>query len=147
MFRPKKQIGRIEDDASVIHKDRRFMVTLADIRTPTQYYPINETVGRIRRDILFAGLTFAALTGAALWLYFDLWFDNERLIMAGIIVTSLLIGSQVSMLQLDARGFPPRMFIGRSGNIRKIFDAISLARARSGGGSGGYEPDEDEAFE
>ncbi|MEO1015186.1 MAG: hypothetical protein AAFX08_08360 [Pseudomonadota bacterium] len=118
------------------------MVTLADIRTPTQYYPINETVGRIRRDILFAGLSFAALTGAALWLYFDLWFDNERLIMAGIIVVSLIIGSQVSMLQLDARGFPARVFIGRAGNIRKIFDAISLARARSTqGAGGGFEPD------
>ena len=115
----------------VLYEDNRFMVTTADIRTPTTYYPIGETVGRIRRDVLFAALAYAVFAGAALAIYFDLWLEHEKLLMGLSIAIAVLVGSQVSILQLDARGFPPRMFFARSKTVHAVFDAITQARAKT----------------
>ncbi|MEM1346636.1 MAG: hypothetical protein AAGI34_18915, partial [Pseudomonadota bacterium] len=104
-----------------LYADRRFIVTLADIRTPTAYYPVADTVGRIRRDPLIAGLVYAALMGAALWVYADLWQAQEVWLMAGSIVLALLAGSQLAILQLDARGFPARLFLARTATVRAVF--------------------------
>lgn len=114
---------------AAIYEDRRFRVTSADIKTPSAYYPVADTVGRIRRDILFWAIAYAGLTGTALWLYGDLWHAHEMLIMGGSIGLALLIGTQVSILQLDARGFPARFFVARTTTVRAIFEAITRARA------------------
>lgn len=133
-----------ERDANTLFKNRRFCVTTADIRTMTAYYPINETVGRIRRDILFAGLGFALFVGWGLWLYRDLWRPDEMIVMGIIITLALLIGTQISILELDARAFPQRRFIAHSSTVRKVFDAIVEARAIAARGGAGFEPESDE---
>lgn len=122
--------------AGVLYQDRRITVTAADIRTANAYYPVQDTVGRLRRDPLWAALAYAALCGFALTLYFDLWFWPERLAMGGSILLALLIGTQIGILQLDARGFPPRMIIARAKTVRAVFEAITLARAASAQGTG-----------
>lgn len=134
-----------ERESSVLFKNRRFCVTTADIRTMTAYYPINETVGRIRRDILFAGLGFAGFVGWGLWLYRDLWTQAEMIVMGAVIATAMVIGTQLSTLELDARGFPRRVFLAHSNTVRKVFDAIVEARAIAARGGTGFEPEpEDE---
>lgn len=115
--------------AGVLYQDPRITVTAADIRTANAYYPVQDTVGRLRRDPLWAALAYTAFCGFALTLYFDLWFWPERLAMAGSILLALIIGTQVSVLQLDARGFPPRLIIARAKTVRAVFEAITLARA------------------
>ena len=134
---------RLPKSASVLFDNRRFTITMADIRTPTTFYPIGDTVGRVRRDILFGGLAYSAVTGAALLIYHDLWRAHEALLMVLSITLALVIGCQVSVLQLDARGFPPRMFVARSKTVRAVFDAITLARAKTAGTGSGFEPDDD----
>ncbi|MEM1344394.1 MAG: hypothetical protein AAGI34_07405 [Pseudomonadota bacterium] len=114
--------------SQTLYADRRFTVTLADIRTPTAYYPVADTVGRIRRDPLIAGLAYAVLMGIALWVYADLWHAQEVWLMAGSIVLALLAGSQLAILQLDARGFPARLFLARTATVRAVFAAIGEAR-------------------
>ena len=137
----------IKGNQTVLYQDRRFMVTTADIRTPTTYYPINETVGRVRRDILFGALAFAGLVLAAMLIYFDLWYPRELIVMGAAIFLALAIGTQISFLQLDARGFPPRIFIARAKTVRAIFNAITLARAKTAQAGGGYQPDDTESGE
>lgn len=131
-----------KSEPSVLYQDRRFKITTADVRTRSAYYPINDTVGRVRRDILFAALAWSALVLAALLIYFDLWHWYEKLIMMGSIALALFIGTQISFLQLDARGFPPRIFIARAKTVWAIFNAITDARAQSVHTSGSFEPDD-----
>ena len=114
-----------------LFEDQRFKVTCSDLRTVNTYYPIDETIGRIRKDILFASLAFSVLIGFALWRYLDLWRFNEMIIMGGAIVLALLIGSQMSILQIDARGFPSRMYFGRTKTIKSVFNAITIAKAKA----------------
>lgn len=116
---------------TTLYKDERFEVTLADIRTPSVYYPIAETVGRVRNDILFAALGYSGLVAAALLIYFDLWRWYELLLMAGSIALAVIVGRSFSLLQLDARGFPPRLFFARTATVNAIFKAIVQARARA----------------
>lgn len=127
--------------AGVLYQDRRITVTAADIRTASAYYPVQDTVGRLRRDPLWAALAYSLICGFALALYFDLWFWHERLAMGVSILLALIVGSKVSILQLDARGFPPRLIIDRAKTVRAVFEAISAARAaaalRSGAWVGG----------
>jgi hypothetical protein len=127
---------------SVLYEDKRFKVTLTDLRTPTIFYPIYETVGRVRRDILFAALAWSALILAALLIYFDLWQMHERFIMVCSIGLVLMAGTQISFLELNARGFPSRIFVARSRTVKAIFNAITDARAQSAHASGGFEPDD-----
>lgn len=131
----------------IIYGDHRFKVTSADIRTRTAFYPVSDTVGRIRRDILYMALFFAGLIGAAMWLYHDLWYTREKIFMGSAITALLFIGTQVSMFQLDARGFPSRIWIARSSTIKKIFDAISEARAITAQSGGRFEPEDDASDE
>lgn len=105
------------------------IVTSADIRTPSAYYPVADTVGRLRRDILYWALAYAALTGGGLWLYADLWYAHEALVLGGSIALALLAGVRLSILQLDARGFPARLFLGRTRTLKRLFGAITEARA------------------
>lgn len=123
----------------VLYKDKRFTITLSDIKTPTLYYPIEDTVGRVRRDIQFAAIGYSALVLFALLLYIDLWRIGEILAMSASVALALGVGFSVSILQLDARGFPARMFIARTKTVRAIFEAISAARARSLRHRGGPE--------
>lgn len=127
----------------VLFKDRRFTVTTADIKTPSLYYPISDTVGRVRKDIQFAALGLCALLGAALTLYWDLWFVHEKAAIGAVIVLAVIIAVSLSVMQIDARGFPSRLFIARRGTIRKLFEAIAMARAQSAS-SVGYGANEDQ---
>lgn len=109
-----------------------FLVTSADIKTPSIIYPISEAVvARVRRDVQFAALGFATLCGFALIVYFDLWFWYERLVMGGAMALSLIAAATFSILQIDARGYPSRLFFGRSKIIRRVFNAITEARTDS----------------
>ena len=122
-----------------LFQNRRFLVTTADVRTRTGFYPIVDTVGRIRRDILYFALALSFLIGFALWRYYDLWYSHERIAMGVAITAALLIGSQFSLLQLDARGFPSKIWLARSSTVKNIFDAITQARALAAQGGGGFE--------
>lgn len=133
---------KAQTQSHILYKDRRFTITPADIRTRTAFYPVTDTVGRVRRDILIAALGFAVIIGVGMWRYYDLWTRDEKIIMGVIITLSLLIGTQLSMLQLDARGFPSRIWIARSSTVNKIFDAITKARAASVSAGGGIDPDQ-----
>lgn len=126
----------------ILYRDRRFTVTASDVHAWNEYYPLADTVGRIRRDPLYMALCYAAVVGFALAVYFDLWRPLERLAMGGSIALTLLLGTQISVLRLDARGFPARLFIGRTSTIRKVFKAITLARALTARTTGGFDPDE-----
>ncbi len=130
-----------------LYKDKRFRVTTADVGTHTSYYPLTDSVGRVRYDILFAAIFYVALVGFALFIYFDLWYDHEILIMAGSMLVALLIGFNVSILQLDARGFPARFYVARARTVRKIFNAITDARAYATNTGGGFEPEDMETTE
>jgi len=131
--------------AGTLFENRRFRVTRADICTPTVYYPVAGTTGRIRRDILFCALCYAAAAGLLLFAYADLWRPEEIAAMGGSILLALIAGGSFSILQIDARGFPSRMFIARRRTIRALFDAISQARALSCGGDAAFGETEDEA--
>lgn len=134
--------NRSRPEQNILHEDRRFLITTADVRTPTAYYPISDTVGRVRYDILYAAIFYATLVGFALFIYFDLWRWNEVAIMCASILAALLTGFNIAVLQLDARGFPSRLFVARAKTVRKIFKAITLARARASTPGGGFEPEE-----
>ncbi|MEM1379506.1 MAG: hypothetical protein AAGH41_02670 [Pseudomonadota bacterium] len=108
----------------------RFIVTESDVRTKNVYYPISETTGRVRKDFLFFALGFAGITGFALWRYFDLWTGPERLTFSIVIAIALLIGTQISVLEVNAKGLASRMFITHSLTARRVFEAIVEARRR-----------------
>lgn len=122
--------------ATVFYEDQRFTVTAADIRTRLAYYPVADTVGRIRRDPLWWALAHAGLTGLALVLYRDLWRPEETTFLGASIVGALLVGSRLAVLQLDARGFPSRLFVARARTVREVFNAITEARALGSGTEG-----------
>ena len=122
----------------VYFSNKRFTVTRHRLSTKLDYYPISDTVGRRRKDIQFAALAFSGLVGVALWRYFDLWYPHELFIMGGAILLALLIGTQFSILQIDARGFPSRMYVGRSKTLRSVFDAITQAKTERHEGRAGY---------
>ena len=128
---------------TILHEDKRFVISLSDIRTRTCFYPVLDTTGKIRRDLFFGALFFALIVGHGLWRYFDLWYEKERLMMGGVMGIALLIGTQVSMLELSARGYPSKIFIARSSTIKKIFDAITQARARAAQAGNGFEVEEE----
>lgn len=125
-------------DQTPLYQDKRFVVTPSRLRTKIAYYPITETVGRIRKDILFACVCFAVMIGLALWRYYDLWFFHERVVMAGAFLAALIVGTQVSILQIDARGYPSCTLVARTKTIRAIFNAITEAKAVSTQTHGGY---------
>lgn len=134
---------KTDPKTNALYQDSRFLVTPADIRTPSAFYPIADTVGRIRRDILFWALGYAALMGFGLILYSDLLYVHEIAVLGGSIALALLMGTSLSIIQLDARGFPARMFVARKSTVRAVFDAITRARAMAvSGGSGGIEPED-----
>ncbi len=112
------------------YEDQRFTVTSADIKTPSIIYPISDAVvARVRHDIQYSGLGFAALIGLALILYFDLWFWYERIMLVAVIGITLFASHSFAVLQIDARGYPSRLFFAPSKTIRRLFEAISQARA------------------
>ncbi|MCI4646049.1 MAG: hypothetical protein MRY64_14805 [Hyphomonadaceae bacterium] len=118
------------NEQHLFYRDKRFEVSSADVKTPTMIYPIGESViGRVRKDIQVGGLGLGALIGSALAIYWDLWFWSERIAMFALIVLAILIAASFSILQIEARGYPPRLFIARRKVIRRIFDAIAKARA------------------
>ena len=121
-----------------LYEKGQFIVTPSYLRTAKVFYPIRETSGRIRKDFLFAGLAFAAVIGLALWTYYDLWYWHERVAMSVSIAIALIAGTQVSTLQIDARGFPSRMFIARAKTIRAVFHAITEAKSMTAQSQGGY---------
>lgn len=115
------------------YRDGRFQVTSADVQTPSMIYPIGESViGRIRKDIQVGGLGVAALFAAALAVYWDLWFWHEVYAMAGVMILAILVSLSFSVLQIEARGYPPRLFIARRHVVKRIFSAIAEARASNG---------------
>lgn len=127
----------------------RFTVTESDVMTPSVYYPISETTGRVRKDPLFIGLSMAGFHGLALWRYFDLWRDIEIIIFAILIGLALLIGTQLAVLEVSAKGLGSRMFITHSLTARRVFKAIVEARKRQRQGAKRtqYAQDNDDASE
>ena len=118
--------------AHVLYDDGRFTVTTADIQTPHVYYPVEATTGRIRRDILWCALAYSTAVGLLLYAYSDLWRLTEMAVMAASIALALFVGRTFSILQIDARGFPARLFVARTKTIRSVFQAIAKARAQNG---------------
>ncbi len=119
------------ENETIYFKNWQFKVTASDVTTKNSFFPIEATTGRIRKDFLFGGLALAAFMGAALYIYFDLWTLNEKLMMAALIGTGLIILPMISVLQIDAKGFPSRFYIAPSRSIRKVFAAITIAKAAS----------------
>ncbi|MEM9840248.1 MAG: hypothetical protein AAF830_13975 [Pseudomonadota bacterium] len=117
-----------------IFSNRRFTVTASDIRTRSVYYPTAETTGRVRKDLLWFALAIDGLLGWAFWLYFDLWTDTEKLAFVIVMIVALLIGTQISFLEVNAKGLAPRMFVTHSRTARKVFEAIIEARSRRADG-------------
>lgn len=109
----------------------RFLVTSADIRTKKFYYPIDGTTGRVRNDIQFAALGLIALLGLGLTIYWPLWFSYERMAMGTVMILAAVAALTLSTFQIDARGFPPRVLIGRRRTVRRVFEAITQARAEN----------------
>ena len=114
---------------TIIYQKGRFTVTRSDVRTPTFFYPVQDTIGRRRKDIQFMAVALAALISGALWVYWDLWFLYEKVTGACLVATALIIAATFSVLQIDARGFPSRIFIARSKTIKGVFTAITQAKA------------------
>lgn len=117
-----------------IFSNGRFTITASDIRTRSVYYPIAETTGKVRKDLLFFALVIAALLGGSLWLYHDLWTDSEKLVFGIVIVAALLLGTQISVLEVNAKGLTPRMFICSARTSRRVFEAIIEARSKRADG-------------
>ena len=109
--------------------DGRFVVNSADIRTPSTYYPVGDTVGRLRRDPLYFGFGLAVVLLTALAVYADLWTVPEIIGLLAVSTMAIYAGLELRVLQLDARGFPTRVYLGRTLTMRRIFDAITQARA------------------
>ena len=128
----KRNGARTGVGAHEFYNDGRFKVTAADIQTPQIYYPVEATTGRIRRDIFWCALGYSSAVGLLLYAYADLWRLGEMAAMAGSIALALFIGQTFSILQIDARGFPARLFVARTKTIRALFQAIAKARAASG---------------
>lgn len=129
------------------YEDERFLITASDIRTPTTFYPVADTVGRLRHDPFYAGVFFAVVLAVGLVVYFDLWYAYEIVAMFLLGAAAVWIGRSVSILQLDARGFPSRVYLGKTATMAKIFEAITEARAAAvaaRGGGGGEEEEEDD---
>lgn len=122
---------RRESKSEVLFDQGRFKVTYADMQTPSVYYPVDATTGRVRRDILWCALGYSAAVASLIFAYSDLWRLAEILVMCGSIVLAISIGLSFSILQIDARGFPSRMFVARTNTIRALFSAIAEARARN----------------
>lgn len=141
-----RHTSHTETPSHVLYDDGRFIVTTADIQTPSVYYPVEATTGRIRRDILWCALGYSTAVALLLFTYSDLWRLTEMAVMAGSIALALFVGRTISILQIDARGFPPRLFPARAKTIRALFHAI--AKARSIQGRTNYRPaDAPQAFE
>ena len=64
-----------------------------------------------------------------------------------LIAAALVIGFSFSLLQVDARGFPPRLFLARAKTVRAVFEAITAARAASYGVGSGMDVDDIEGSE
>ncbi len=116
-------------DAHIFFRNRTFVVTAADVRTPTMIYPIVDSIGRVRKDILIGGMGVALLIGIALAVYWDILYLHERTVLFSIIAAAVVIATNFSVLQVEARGYPARLYIARRSTIRKVFDAITEARA------------------
>ena len=135
------------------YKDNRFAVTASDIRTPTVFYPIGRTVGRIRRVLLLGALAFAALMALALVRDFDVWTPLDIAVMSALATATLWFGSTFSLLTLDATGLPSQSFFVSSKKVHAMFEGIIAARAdarggaAAGGGANENDADEDEVFE
>ncbi len=135
------------------YRDSRFAVTASDIRTPTVFYPILRTVGRIRRVLLLGALAFTALMALALVRDFDVWTPLDMAVMAALASVMLWFGSSFSVLSLDATGLPSQSFFVSSKKVHAMFEGIIAARADARGGTvgsgGGNEDDanDDEVFD
>ncbi|MEM8773148.1 MAG: hypothetical protein AAGD92_16000 [Pseudomonadota bacterium] len=117
------------EHTTVFYRDRRFRVTAADIATPNSYFPLAATTGKIRRDILYASVVFSGLIGVSLWAYADLWRFHEMIILAGIMILSMAAGLNLSLFEINARGFSSRVYVARTSTIRQVLAAIMRARA------------------
>ncbi|MEL6857409.1 MAG: hypothetical protein AAFO74_03420 [Pseudomonadota bacterium] len=109
--------------------DKRFTVTSADIKTATVIYPVSDATARIRRDIFYGAVAYSALAFTAALTYHDLLFMHEKLILGASIIAALIAGLSLSILQIDARFHPSRLWIGRRRSIKSVFDAMTKARA------------------
>lgn len=127
----KNRVHHYEASSGVLFDHGRFKVTYADIQTPSVYYPVEATTGRVRRDILWCALGYSTAVGLLTYAYFDLWRSIEILIMLGTVAIAMYVGLSFSILQIDARGFPSRMFVARTKTIRALFSAIAEARGRN----------------
>ena len=125
----KKRVHHHEASSGVLFDHGRFKVTCADIQTPSVYYPVEATTGRVRRDILWCALGYSTAVGLLTYAYFDLWRSAEILVMLGTVAIAMYVGLSFSILQIDARGFPSRMFVARTKTIRALFSAIAEARS------------------
>ena len=119
------------------YKDDRFAVTASDIRTPTVFYPILRTVGRIRRVLILSALAFTAFMVVALVRDFDVWTPFDMAVMAALAGFALWFGSSFSLLTLDATGLPSQSFFVSSKKVHAMFEGIIAARGAARGHTAG----------
>ncbi|MFA5952581.1 MAG: hypothetical protein WC807_20140 [Hyphomicrobium sp.] len=111
-----------------LYDDGVYMVTPAIVSTPRRFYPLAHTTASIRRDPLWAAISFTILGGACLAIYGDLLQFQERVTLVVICVGALLAGGSVTILRISAIGHSGAMIIGRSSRIRALYRAIRDAR-------------------
>ena len=120
---------KVLEKAGILFHKGRFCVTESDITTPTSYYPVAATVGKIRRDILYTALIYYVLSHAALFIYFGLWTYDEMIFLIFSPAIFASFGAKFSLLEINAKGFPSRLYFARSKTVRGVFDAIVKARS------------------
>jgi len=112
----------------LLYDDGVYTVTPAIVSTPRRFYPLAHTTASIRRDPLWAAITFAVLGGACLSVYGDLLHFHEQATLAIFCAGALAAGSSVSVLRISAIGHSGAMIVGRSHRIRALYAAIRDAR-------------------
>jgi hypothetical protein len=115
---------------AVLYDDGIYQVTEALVSTPTRFYPLANTTARIRRDPLWLGSGVAAVSLAGAGVYADLLYPIEVISLIGIGLGSLVAGSRIGILCLDAIGLPKAMIITTSTKAAALFGAIRAARTR-----------------
>jgi hypothetical protein len=129
------------------YDDGTYYISGAIFATPRRFYPIANTTARIRRDPLWIGLGIAGFVAATFGVYADLLRPEELIVLAGIATVSLVVGSQVAILSIDAMGHEKAMIVGRTRKIRTLYRALRDARTADLQGLRLIEHDEAEEIE
>jgi hypothetical protein len=107
-----------------IYDDGTYLVTDAIIATPRKFYPITNTTAHIRRDPLWTGLGVCVLGVLSIAVYGDLLLASEKIILIVLCAIAALMGSQMSILRIDAVGHRPAMIVGRHRRLVLLYRAL-----------------------